>query len=326
MRAFLHYGIRGLLDEGDFLDDKQSNFATFAIDYRLLRYLKDKVAAKGPGYLQKPGLRALGHALCVRYPFRMSSYTWGDIASFLIEIGFDHTDMFDGISVWEWFFEVLNSSRRHGDEYPTQAPTWLNMDVIHPMVLLLERGACTNQYLSLSIERQHTVSLLKGARLGLQYCETETTYLPKQRQDLTTTLKRLITVLQERGAIEEELLGDVLVYLPTSQHGTDSRTEGTAEECTNTPSTLTDLGKLDAKVTTIPTETSDEICTKALDDSSSGNGAQNMTEPSPRMVANHQGPKDAEAALQVPTSFTHRRSLSLWLKRLGGRSRSARKG
>ena len=308
--------------------DWKSELASFATDHKLLEYLKDRVATNGPNSLQKPGFPILSYALFHTTPGEFPcAIPWAEGILYFLEIGFKCTDVVEGASLWEWFFRLMPNRLIGGIE--PNMPIWLyHFSFIYAMVLLLDRGASVDERLpwpvatgwSERIEDYCEVSLLRGARLALEICELSN-YVGR-----TLPLNRLITILQERGAVEQEWKGGVLTHPAASQNGTDIPTERKSEERAGTPDAPADLDRQDTSpaLQTL-TETSEKISTKAFDSESSESGTQGATGPSWKLDVKHQGQKDVESALQIPTLSKHKRSLSRWLRKFSGRSRSAQR-
>ena len=310
--------------------DWKSGFTSFATDYRLLSYLKDRVATNGPESLQKPGFPILSYALFHQSP---PSYPgvrpWEAGVSFFLGIGFKHTDMIEGASLWEWFCRM--EPKMFVNFNGAILPSWMTLvEFTNVMVILLNNGASTTERFYWPSKtpgqagdkrNKREVSLLRGARLGLRLCETTPGLMWSSMH-----LKQLITVLQERGAIEQEWENGVLVYPSAIQGDTDIPTGGKSKESAGTTDTPTDLdGQATSTAPQTLAETSEKISNKAFDGESSASGAQGMTDPSWKLDAKRQGQKDVKSVLQIPTSSKHKRSLSRWLRKFSGRSRSAQR-
>ncbi len=216
---------------------RQSNFTSFATDYRLINYLKQEVATEGPGILQKPGLPLLGYAL---RNWKHLEGPWYEGVVFFHQMGFKYSEEFKGVSMWSWYIDNIPRGTMYMGGIKQ---AWLSISHIDTMTLLLHAGADPRKFLlwsdppaSIRKRQNITLSLLRAARLGIQICEA----CSPPDIDLMSSLKKLLAVLKERRADEQECHDVVLVYPPTSQGSTDVTAGQIIDELGSTADALPD--------------------------------------------------------------------------------------
>ncbi|KAI0503221.1 hypothetical protein F5B22DRAFT_560661 [Xylaria bambusicola] len=209
-------------------DRTHGSLMAFAVENALVGYIRSQISEKGRQVLDKKGLPLLGYAMM---PISGSRY-WisPETIQLLLEEGSNPNQTYNGTSLWEWYLWTMYVFRQGFEGFKYEIETWATHQRIKAMEELLLSGVNPNA-------RMIYLSRYEGSdwktdwnlpwtpatftRGSSSICTLLSAFLrehqawkdkiidawtdhPEWIGIIGETLKRIIILLRERGAVEEE--------------------------------------------------------------------------------------------------------------------------
>ncbi|KAI1815005.1 hypothetical protein GGS20DRAFT_367950 [Poronia punctata] len=201
-----------------FYEEQHASLMSIAVEHGMSVYIRNEIKVRGQEVLRKEGLPLLGHSLILG---RLSHHREPAAAVYLLLAnGSDPNELFKGVSIWQWFLwvnELVNDIGGFG------TGSGIEPSLVEVMEKLILAGANPNAYLAWSPggPEYPQPRRYRPGRWGLRwfpqmysnssFCTVLlalTRYVVRVKEDQPHVLeqvRRLIKLLKERGAVEEEI-------------------------------------------------------------------------------------------------------------------------